>query len=465
MEIHLRLLHAIPDLLLAVAREDDEGRVLQGGCRWAAEQAGAEVGFLDSSRGVVLAAQPPGLPGLGVDERSAVLSRDRLHVLSRSHDVVVSAPVRYAGSIAGHVVAIGASVRAETMAEAVEHLAAFCAPAVRARLELISVREQGATRIPDILGRSPAIVALREAVVRAAVSAFSVVVEGESGSGKELVARAIHRLGARRDRRFAALNCAALTDELAETELFGHTRGAFTGAVGPRAGLFEEAHLGTLFLDEVAELSARTQAKLLRAIQEREVRRLGENASRAVDVRIVAATNRALHRMAAEGLFREDLLFRLAVIRIRVPPLRERPEDIALLAVTVWKQLTRDLPTKAWLGPDALARLAQHSWPGNVRELQNIMAAVAVNAPARGRITARHVTRALEDMGGASEIASASLTDARRVCERRTVVSALARHGGRRSAAARELGLSRQGLAKAIKRLHLEEASVAEGVA
>jgi transcriptional regulator with PAS, ATPase and Fis domain len=351
------------------------------------------------------------------------------------------------------------------MVEAAGHLAALCAPAVRVRRELNDAREQGATRVPEILGRSPSIVALREAVVRAASSAFSVVIEGESGSGKELVARAIHRLSARRDRRFAALNCAALTDDLAETELFGHTRGAFTGAVGPRVGLFEEAHLGTLFLDEVAELSPRTQAKLLRALQEREVRRIGENGSRSVDVRLVAATNRSLHRMAAEGQFREDLLFRLAVIRIRVPALRDRPEDLALLAIAAWKQLIRDLPTRAWLGPDALARLAQHAWPGNVRELQNIMAAIAVNAPARGRISARHVSQAIENMGDGSVVATSSLIDARLGCERRIVAGALARHGGRRVAAAKELGLSRQGLAKAIKRLRLEESSAVEGVA
>jgi transcriptional regulator with PAS, ATPase and Fis domain len=306
---------------------------------------------------------------------------------------------------------------------------------------------------------------LRDAVARAAETTFPVVVEGESGSGKELVARAIHRLSARRHGRFAAINCAALSDELAEAELFGHTRGAFTGAVGVRVGLFEESHLGTLFLDEVAELSARTQARLLRALQEREVRRLGENTPRRVDVRVVAATNRSLAAMASRGEFREDLRFRLAVIRLQVPPLRDRVEDISLLALHSWKQMTRDRPTRALLGADALARLARHRWPGNVRELQNVIAALVVNAPRRGRVSARLVDHVLAQ-SGASDMQQTGLLDtARSACERQTVMTALARHGGRKARAARELGLSRQGLAKAIKRLRIEPRPPIAGVA
>src|SRR5262249_25732812 len=152
----------------------------------------------------------------------------------------------------------------------------------RARLDAIQAARQGQTQTPEILGRSPAITNLRETIARAAATPFSVLIEGESGTGKELVARAIHRLSPRRDRRLSAVNCAAITDELVEAELFGHARGAFTGAVGPRVGLVEEAHGGSLFLDEVSELSARAQAKLLRVLQEREVRRVGENAPRPV---------------------------------------------------------------------------------------------------------------------------------------------------------------------------------------
>ena len=172
---------------------------------------------------------------------------------------------------------------------------------------------------------------VRAAIERAAPSPFPVLIEGESGAGKELVARAIHARSDRRARRFAALNCAALADDLIEAELFGHARGAFTGAISERAGLFEEADGGTLFLDEVGELSPRAQAKLLRAIQEGEIRRVGETRSRKVDARIVAATNRSLEAAAAAGHFRTDLRFRLDVVRIDVPPLRGRPEDIGEL--------------------------------------------------------------------------------------------------------------------------------------
>jgi DNA-binding NtrC family response regulator len=354
------------------------------------------------------------------------------------------------------------------MCEAALSVAALCAPAMRTRIDALALRDDCNTRTREILGRSPAMGALREAIGRAALSPFPVLIEGESGSGKELVARAIHRLSPRRERRFAALNCAALSDELAETELFGHARGAFTGAVGPRAGLFEEAHLGTLFLDEAAELSVRTQARLLRALQEREVRRIGENTPRAVDVRIVAASNRPLAELAAAGRFRADLLFRLAVIRIAVPPLRDRPEDVPLLAMASWRAVAAGMATRAMLGPDAIARLARYSWPGNVRELQNVIAALAVSAPARGRVTARHVERVLAATGCGPGLPARSLDSARLDCERRTIAAALARHGGRRAPAARELGLSRQGLSKAIKRLQVvvaPEEPPAEGAA
>jgi two-component system response regulator HydG len=296
-----------------------------------------------------------------------------------------------------------------------------------------------------------------------------VLIEGESGTGKELVARALHRLSARRDRRLAALNCAALSDDLAEAELFGHARGAFTGAVAPRPGLFEDAHGGTLFLDEVGELSPRAQAKLLRALQEREIRRVGENLSRSVDVRVVAATNRSLSEMAAAGGFRGDLLFRLAVIRLTLPPLRERTEDIPLLAHVFWRSMMADANKRAVLGADAIARLVCHRWPGNVRELQNVVAGLVVLAPGRGRVGVRHVEHVLSAYGPRPIEPPTSLASARRHAERRAVAAALARHRGQRSAAARELGVTRQGLAKVVRRLRLapqdDGADHREGVA
>ena len=304
----------------------------------------------------------------------------------------------------------------------------------------------------ELLGESTGACALREAVARAARAPFPVLVEGESGSGKELVARAIHKLSPRHARRFCAVNCAALSDELLEAELFGHTRGAFTGALTERAGLFEEADGGTLFLDEVGELSARAQAKLLRVVQEGEVRRVGENLPRRVDVRIVAATNRRLEQEAAAGRFRTDLRFRLDVLRLAVPPLRERASDVPLLAQHFWRQACTRLGSHATLGPEAVAALARHDWPGNVRELQNVIAWTAVHAPRRGRVG----TSLLPPQLSTGALATGSFEAAREEFERRYVRAALAQAGGQRQTAARALGVSRQGLAKMLRRLGIE---------
>jgi DNA-binding NtrC family response regulator/tetratricopeptide (TPR) repeat protein len=304
----------------------------------------------------------------------------------------------------------------------------------------------------DLLGESAGATALRDAVLRASRAPFPVLIEGESGSGKELVARAIHRLSPRHARRFCAVNCAALSDDLLEAELFGHARGAFTGAVLERAGLFEEADGGTLFLDEIGELAARAQAKLLRVLQEGEIRRVGENLPRRVDVRIVAATNRCLEYEAAHGRFRTDLRFRLDVLRISVPPLRERVEDIPLLAQHFWRHACSRLGTSATLGPDALAALSRYDWPGNVRELQNAIAWMAVHAPRRGRVS----TALLPAQLASRSLSTGSFEAAREEFERRFVRAALAQAGGHRQVAARALGISRQGLAKMLRRLGIE---------
>jgi transcriptional regulator with PAS, ATPase and Fis domain len=295
---------------------------------------------------------------------------------------------------------------------------------------------------------------VREEVRRAAQAPYPVLVQGESGSGKELVARAIHARSGRRARKFCAINCAALSDDLLEAELFGHARGAFTGAVGERAGLFEEADQGTIFLDEAGELSGRAQAKLLRVLQEGEIRRVGENVPRKVDARVVAATNRCLEAEVAAGRFRADLRFRLDVVRIVLPPLRDRADEVPGLARRIWSETIDRVGSRATLGDDVLAALARYDWPGNVREMQNVMASLAVNGPRRGRIHASllpaHVARA-----GAA--ASVGFEEARLEFERRFVRAALARAGGRRTAAANQLGVSRQGLAKIIKRLGIVE--------
>ena len=232
-------------------------------------------------------------------------------------------------------------------ADVLELTAAIIAPRVDAMQAVDRNVAVASTAIPELVGVSEAIADVRHAIARAAAAPFAVLIEGESGVGKELVARAIHHLSPRRERRFCDLNCAALPDELLESELFGHARGAFTGAITERAGLVEDADGGTLFLDEVPDLSPRAQAKLLRVLQQQEVRRVGESFSRKVDVRIVSAVNRDMRVEAAAGRFRQDLLYRLDVIRIRVPPLRERPEDVPVLAQHFWQAAAPRVGTRA----------------------------------------------------------------------------------------------------------------------
>jgi DNA-binding NtrC family response regulator len=329
--------------------------------------------------------------------------------------------------------------------------AAAAAPLVFAAL----TRRSAAAVSPgaDLIGITPVIEEVRRLIACAAPAPFAVLVEGESGSGKELVARAIHRGGPRRDRPFCTLNCAALPDDLVEAELFGHARGAFTGAVAERPGVFEEAHGGTLFLDEVGELSLRAQAKLLRVIQEGELRRVGENVARRVDVRIVSATNRDLRRETEGGRFRLDLLYRLDVVRIHMPPLRERREDIALFVDHFWADAARRTGSHAVLSSSTRATLAAHDWPGNVRELQNVLSALAVRCPRRGIVQPAALPPHLSN---AIRPASCRLEEARRTFEETFIRAALVRTGGHRARAAAELGVTRQGLAKLISRLGIE---------
>ena len=441
MGVHL--LHAVPALLQIVHDAEDELAALVAGCAWARSRLGAEAAaFVATDDGPRLVAAD------GFNERDVstprlrdVLATSAGRAVACGPTVLVSAPVRAHGSTIGLVVVQGRSEEAAALSEAATLLASLCGPAMRGRLDAMALATSGRTLAPEILGDSVGIAAVREAIARAAATTFPVLIEGESGTGKELVARALHRMSGRRDRRMSAVNCAALSDELVEAELFGYVRGAFTGAIGTRAGLFEEAHGSTLLLDEVSELSARSQAKLLRALQEREIRRLGENVPRPVDVRVLAATNRPLADEVGRGRFREDLLFRLAVVRIRLPPLRERAEDIPRIALAHWRRMLGEVGKHAALAPDALAALSRHAWPGNIRELQNVIAGLALAAPVRGRVTAR------------------------RELERRLVAAALARHAGRRAPAAHELGLTRQGLAKAMKRLGVAPALDAADVA
>ncbi|MCC6162426.1 MAG: sigma 54-interacting transcriptional regulator [Acidobacteria bacterium] len=308
-----------------------------------------------------------------------------------------------------------------------------------------------------LVGSSATMQDVRAQIALAARAPFPVLIRGESGCGKELAARAIHGLGPRRHRRCAAINCAALPDELIESELFGHVRGAFTGAAADRVGLFDDADGGTLFLDEVGELGARAQAKLLRVLQDGEVRRVGENQSRRVDVRVIAATNVSLEDAVRRGTFRADLFYRLDVVRVRMPALRERREDIPELARHLWHDCTARVGSRARLEARVLDALSRQDWPGNVRQLQNTLAALAVRVPPRGRVTVDDLPPDARRTETTNYLCRSGLEAARREFEATYVREALTRAGGRPSLAARDLGLTRQGLSKLVRRLGLDE--------
>ena len=305
-----------------------------------------------------------------------------------------------------------------------------------------------------LLGESAAMRRVRDLVERVAATDSTVLVTGESGTGKELVARAVHRGSTRRDRPFVAVDCAALVETLCESELFGHVKGAFTGAVASRPGRFELAHGGTVFLDEIANVGPAVQAKLLRVLQEREVTRVGDARPVAVDVRIVAATNHDLAAAMKEGAFREDLFYRLSVVTIAVPPLRDRREDIPLLANGLLRriQARRALPPRA-LSAAALAALQGHDWPGNVRELENTLERALVLAqgaeiePADLDLGPGAPTTGTQEAGGDLTLAAAEAQQIRRVLE------LTGRHLGQ---AAALLGIDRKTLWRKIKTYRLD---------
>jgi PAS domain S-box-containing protein len=313
-----------------------------------------------------------------------------------------------------------------------------------------------------MIGDSPAMRALYDTIDRVAQGEWTVLIEGETGAGKELVAQAIHRAGARRDGPFIAVNCAGLTESILGSQLFGHRRGAFTGAIADQEGLVEAAHGGTLFLDEIGDVAPPIQSALLRVLQEREVTRIGETRPRKVDVRIVAATNRDLMRRVAEGHFREDLLYRLRGARVTVPPLRERREDIPLLVAAF---LAEERVTGGKLvtdvAPEALEKLKSHEWPGNVRELRGVVEHAVINC--RGRridvcdlppdllrtpLTTRTPLPVIPPPGVGED-------------ERTRILAALQRTGGNRARAARLLGIGRATLYRRMSELGIDPGTLA----
>ncbi len=338
----------------------------------------------------------------------------------------------------------------------------------RLRRENRALREQlrdaAATSdwLGDMLIRSAGMHAVARTVRKVAPFKTTVLVLGESGVGKELVSRAIHRLSPRADGPFVAVNCGAIPEALLESELFGHVRGAFTDATADKRGLFEEAKGGTLFLDEIGELPLALQVKLLRALQEEEIRRVGDTRAVKIDARVLAATSRELAQMVEDGSFRQDLYYRLHVMPIEVPPLRERREDIAPLLEHFIAAINRRLGTKVQsVADDALARLLAYHWPGNVRELENTVEHAAVMAEGGVLQLADLPERVLRTpkSGGGVTLAipegDLSVKRAQRALEREFILRALAQTDGNRTHAAKLLELSHRALLYKIKEFGL----------
>jgi Nif-specific regulatory protein len=306
------------------------------------------------------------------------------------------------------------------------------------RLQAILVNKN--FKIGQLVGHSSALRNILEEVAQVAATNVTVLIRGESGTGKEMIASIIHGNSQRAGKPFIKVNCAALPEGLVESELFGHERGAFTGAVSGRKGRFEMAHGGTLFLDEVGDMSLATQAKLLRVIQEKEFERLGGGETLKVDVRILAATNRDLEKMAEDGLFRMDLYYRLSVFPVSLPPLRKRADDIMDLAESFAQKFSQQPDRPIQISSEASRLLMSYEWPGNIRELENIIERAAVLCGPEGAIEARHLPAWLQDKK--EEKFPKTLDDAVALLERKLINDALETTGGHVTQAASKLGLT-----------------------
>ncbi len=306
-----------------------------------------------------------------------------------------------------------------------------------------------------LVGSSPAMLEVYKLVARVSSGKSTVLLEGESGTGKELVARAVHAYSPRRDRPFVPVNCAALSEMLLESELFGHDKGAFTGAVAAKPGLFETANQGTIFLDEIGDIGSALQVKLLRVIQEQEVRHVGGTASIKVDVRIIAATNRNLAQMVKDGKFREDLFYRLNVVRIVLPPLRDRREDIPMLAHHFLQKVSaaNNQPVRGFV-PETMARLERYHWPGNVRELENIIERTVSLAPGP-LIMPDDLPETVRQVNAVLPRSDEGLLSLDEV-EKRHLTRVLRETGGNKVRAAKILGIDRRTLYRMAERFRID---------
>ena len=335
----------------------------------------------------------------------------------------------------------------------------------RLKAENAYLRSQLAERysLKGIVGRSRAMADLFQVIETVSATSSTILITGATGTGKELVARAVHQNSPRRAHRFLALNCSAIPETLLEAELFGHVRGAFTGAVAARQGRLEQAHRGTLFLDEVGTMSASLQTKLLRTLQEREFERVGDSQLIKIDVRVIAATNADLARLVDEGSFRQDLYYRLNVIPLHLPLLRDRREDIPLLAPHLLERLGRALDpprTNVGLSQEAMRRLMAYSWPGNVRQLENVLERALALSPGRAQLDASDLPDEVQALGDQPPGTPVWLPDEGidfesyvSGIERALIRRSLEKTGGNKHQAAKLLNLKRTTLIEKSKRL------------
>jgi DNA-binding NtrC family response regulator len=315
-------------------------------------------------------------------------------------------------------------------------------------------------RIDGLVGHSAPMRSLFQLLETVAATSSTVLITGETGTGKELAARAIHHNSPRRANRFVAINCSAIPETLLEAELFGHVRGAFTGAVGTRQGRFEQAHKGTLFLDEVGTMSAALQAKLLRVLQEREFERVGDSHTIKIDVRVIAATHSDLKKMVADGLFREDLFYRLNVIPVQLPPLRERREDIPLLAQHFLQKLAAETGRAVTLSQEALRRLMAFHWPGNVRQLENVVERALAFSGGRSQLDVQDLSAEIQSQPAPADSSDAWFPEDGvdfdryiEAVELSLIRRSLERTQGNKRQAAKLLNLKRTTLIEKLKRL------------
>jgi DNA-binding NtrC family response regulator len=327
---------------------------------------------------------------------------------------------------------------------------------VRENLELRQNLVEEKEHAIEMIGMSPQMIEVYKMIARVAPTGATVLIEGESGSGKELVAHAIHANSERASFPFIALNCGAVSETLLETEMFGHVKGAFTGASYAKQGLFESANRGTVFLDEISETSPNMQTRLLRVIEEREVQRVGSMDRTPVDIRIIAATNRSLKKLVAEGAFREDLFYRLNVVNITVPPLRERMSDLPLLFDHFLKRHSRRIGRRVAAHPEVVEMLSNHGWPGNVRELENMVErAIALNTS--GMLTASDFGEYMTKKDKGSAQFSGDLVSLEEI-ERQYIGHVIDRCNGNMSRAAEVLQIDRRTLYRMMERFSNREA-------